>query len=37
MSSNLVGHKVGFIFVNSSLEWSGKGKGGQPRESEKPN
>jgi len=22
MGSNLVGHKVGFIFANSSLEWS---------------
>jgi len=24
---NLDGHKVGFIFANSSLEWRWKGKG----------
>jgi len=27
MGLNLGGHKVGFIFANSSLEWSWKGKG----------
>jgi len=32
MGSNLVGHKEGFIFANSSLEWSWKGKGKNQRD-----
>ena len=32
MGSNLVGHKEGFIFANSSLEWSWKSKGKKIRE-----